>query len=150
MKAKLSNLRISPRKVRLVATLIKGKTVSDAELLLSYLPKRASDPIAKLVKSAYANATVKGGSSMDEMIIKSIRVDEGLTMRRYMPRAFGRPSAIKKRSSHVMVELGPKPEKKEKPTKKKAEVKEEAKKEAIAVAKKIEKIEKEEAKEENK
>lgn len=147
MNAKLSNLRISPRKVRLVASLIQGKTIEDVELLLSYLPKRASDPILKLVQSAYANATVKGGAGMDEMIVKSIRVDQGLTMHRFMPRAFGRPAAIKKRSSHVMVTLADKPVKKEKIRKVKKDLIK-GKEEAKTIAKKIEKIEKEEAKEE--
>jgi large subunit ribosomal protein L22 len=149
MNAKLSNLRISPRKVRLVASLVQGKTITDAELLLTYLPKRSSDPILKLIKSAYANATVKGGASEDDMIIKSIRVDQGLTMHRFMPRAFGRPAAIKKRSSHIMLTLGAKPEKKEKISKIKKDM-QKSTAEAKTVAKKLSKIDKEEeTKEEN-
>lgn len=132
MKAKLSNLRISPRKTRLVANLVKGKTISDAELLLSYLPKRASTPILKLIKSAYSNAKEKKAVSMDEVVIKSITVDKGLTMKRYMPRAFGSPSAINKRSSHVIVILSEKPASKEKKMNKMR-----AKKEAEVVSKKI-------------
>lgn len=148
MNAKLSNLRISPRKVRLVASLVQGKTISDAELLLTYLPKRSSDPILKLIMSAYANAGVKGVGSMEETIIKSIRVDQGLTMHRHMPRAFGRPAAIKKRSSHIMLTLAEKPAKKEKIKKIKSEM-EKSKQEAKTVAKKLAKIDKEEeAKEE--
>jgi len=143
MNAKLSNLRISPRKVRLVASLVQGKTISDAELLLTYLPKRSSDPILKLIKSAYANATVKGVGSEEETIIKSIRVDQGLTMHRFMPRAFGRPAAIKKRSSHIMLTLGEKPVKKEKISKIKKDM-QKSTAEAKTVAKKLSKIDKEE------
>ena len=103
----------------------------------------------KLIKSAYANATVKGGASEDDMIIKSIRVDQGLTMHRFMPRAFGRPAAIKKRSSHVMLTLSAKPEKKEKISKTKKDI-QKSTAEAKTVAKKLSKIDKEEqTKEEN-
>jgi len=104
MKATLTNYRQSPRKVRLVANLIKGKKVADVDTELSYLVKRASDPILKLVRSAIANAEVQGFDKKN-LIVDRIEVQKGLVLKRSMPRAFGRASGINKRSSHVHVVL---------------------------------------------
>src|SRR3989338_10638776 len=107
MKAILSNYRQSPRKVRLVATLIQGKSVADAKMELSFLVKRASLPIEKLLDSAVANAKA-AGIDAENLFVKEARVDGGVTLKRSMPRAFGRASRINKRSSHVMITLAEK------------------------------------------
>ena len=107
MKATLSNYRQSPRKVRLVTDLIKGKSLGEAETLLKFNLKRASEPMLKLLNSAAANAQNQG-ENVDALVVKNVTVDEGTTMHRWMPRAFGRASALRKRSSHVTVTLGKK------------------------------------------
>lgn len=107
MKAYLKNYRQAPRKVRLVANLIKGKSVAIAELELKHLAKRAALPIEKLLASAVANAKM-GGADVADLIVKDVRVDKGIVMKRHMPRAFGRASAIHKHNSHVMLTLSEK------------------------------------------
>ena len=107
MKAFLKNYHQSPRKVRLVANLIKGKTVERALLELSHLPKRASSPLEKLLKSAVSNAKKDGVVSSD-LVVKKMAVDKGLVMKRVMPRARGSASQILKRMSHVTLELSKK------------------------------------------
>jgi large subunit ribosomal protein L22 len=107
MKATLSNYGQSPRKTRLVTDLVKGKRVADALTALKFLEKRAADPIAKLISSALANAE-KQGENGAALIVKSIRVDKGLVRVKQMPRAFGRATPIRRRMSHVIVELGKK------------------------------------------
>ncbi len=110
MKAFLKNYRQSPRKVRLVGDAIKGKRVVDAMLYLSFLPKRAAEPISKLVASAVANAK-QAGESTDNLIISEIRIDKGIVLKRMMPRARGSAFRINKRSSHITLSLGHKAEK---------------------------------------
>ena len=105
MKAYLKNYRQAPRKVRIVADLIKGKEVSRALLILDTTPKRATRQLTNLVKSAIANAKNNGGISTDGLFIKEIRVDKGLKMRRYMPKAQGRASGYDKHSSNVTLVL---------------------------------------------
>ncbi len=105
MKASLSNYRQSPRKVRLVANLIKGKKVSDAEVALSFLVKRASLPISNLLNSAVANAKQNNGIDKENLFVKNLTVDKGIVMKRFMPRARGMSSAINKRTSHVLIVL---------------------------------------------
>ena len=107
MKATLTNYRQSPRKVRLVAHAVKGKSVEQAEVQLSYMPKRAADPIKKLIKSAVANAA-KDGINTEGLIIKNIEVNQGLVMKRFMPRAMGVAKPIRKKMSHVTVALSEK------------------------------------------
>lgn len=104
MKAFLKNYRQSPRKVRLVGNLIKGKSVPKAMLELQHLPKRASAPLLKLVKSAVANAK-QSGVSADDLVVKNLTVDKGIVMKRIMPRARGSAAQILKRMSHVKIEL---------------------------------------------
>lgn len=113
MKATLPNYRQAPRKVRLVTNLIKGKKVVDADTELSFLVKRAAEPIQKLLKSAIANAE-KQGLNKEDLYIKSVTVNKGTVLKRYMPRAFGRASQILKRSSHLEIELAVKEEKESK------------------------------------
>lgn len=106
MKAYLKNYRQAPRKVRTVANLIKGKEVSRALLILDTTPKRATRQLTNLVRSAIANAKNNGGISTDGLFIQEIRVDKGLKMRRYMPKAQGRASGYDKHSSNVTLVLG--------------------------------------------
>lgn len=105
IKANLNYLRISPRKVRLVADLVRGKSVAQADAILRFLKKRASLPLRKLLKSAIANAKHNFNSEKENLTIKSIRVDQGPTLKRFMPRARGMAAGIKKRSSHISLIL---------------------------------------------
>ena len=105
IKAELKNYRQSPRKVRLVADLIRGKKAQDALTLLTFTVKRASDPIKKLLESAIANANHNFNISASELFVKEIRVDEGPTLKRWRARAFGRAAEIKKRTSRVLINL---------------------------------------------
>ena len=104
MKAFLKNYRQSPRKVRLVAELIKGKRIADAVLVLDTLPKRASLPIKKLLSSAISNAKVKGMKE-ENLLVENVTVNKGIVLKRIMPRARGSASRINKRTSHVMLTL---------------------------------------------
>ena len=105
MKATLSNYKQSPRKVRLVANAVKGKSVADADTTLTYLVKRGALPIQKLIKSAAANAAL-AGADVASLVVKNIEVNKGLVMKRSLPRAMGRATPINKRTSHVTVTLG--------------------------------------------
>lgn len=121
--ATLSNYRQSPRKVRLVADLVRGKSAEQALALLSQLPKRASEPVAKLIRSAVANAQGKEGVALNELVVSAIAVNGGIVFKRSMPRARGRASAIRKRTSHITLALSRRVEKKTKaPRAKKAVV----------------------------
>ncbi|NOZ85279.1 MAG: 50S ribosomal protein L22 [Deltaproteobacteria bacterium] len=100
-RAKLKYLRMAPRKVRYVADLIRGKSVGDALDILTFVPRAAAAPLSKLVHSAVANAEEKGISDVDQMTIRIIQVDEGPTIKRWLPRALGRATRIRKRTSHV-------------------------------------------------
>lgn len=122
MKAFLKNYRQSPRKVRLVADLIKSKRVAEAVLILETLPKRASGPIQSLLSSAVSNAK-QAGINIDNLFIENVTVNKGIVMKRSMPRAHGSASRINKRTSHVMLSLIEKGTEKTKGTKK-VEVKE--------------------------
>ncbi len=107
MKAELKTYNQSPRKVRLVTDMVKGKKVEDALVQLSFLPKRAALPLKKLIESAVANAKQKGEDPKD-LIIKDFRVDSAGMLVRFMPRAMGRASMIRKRRSRVQIELASK------------------------------------------
>ena len=102
--AQLNNYRQSPRKVRVVANLLKGKQVDNALTILRFTSKRASGPISSLVLSAIANAKSQG-VSRENLFVKEIRVDQGVTMKRRMPRARGSAYPINKRTSHVSLML---------------------------------------------
>lgn len=104
MKASLKNYRQSPRKVRLVADLVRGKTVEQALAELQFADKRAAEPVAKLINSAVANAE-QVGYARRNLRIRAIHVDEGIVMKRFMPRARGAASRINKRNSHISVAL---------------------------------------------
>ena len=104
-EAFLKNYRQSPRKVRLIGDVIKGKTVPQALLALSFLPKRAAFPVRKVIQSAAANAQSSLGISTDALYVKDVRIDGGVTLKRTMPRARGSAYMIKKRSSHIKIVL---------------------------------------------
>jgi large subunit ribosomal protein L22 len=104
MKAILKNYRQSPRKVRLIADMIRGKSVSTAVNQLDLLIKRGSLPVKKLLLNAVNNSNKKP----EDLFVKTIQVNKGLVMKRFTPRAFGRASQILKRSSHITIELGDK------------------------------------------
>ena len=107
IKATLRSLHIAPRKVRLVADRLRGLSVKKAEVELSFRVKRASQPLLKLLRSAMANAShnAKILNPGEVLFVKSIRVDEGRPFKRSMPRAHGRASPIRKRTSHIMLTL---------------------------------------------
>ncbi len=105
--ASLRFLRVAPRKVRLVADEVRGRKVGDALAMLKYTPQAAAEPLAKLLRSAVANAEQKGGRvDVDALFVKTLTVDQGPKMRRFMPRAMGRAYRVEKKTSHVYVELG--------------------------------------------
>ncbi len=105
--ARLAFLRIAPRKVRLVADHLRGMPVGDALALLKFTPQSAAKPLAKLLRSAVANAEQKGGGvDVDALFVRRLTVDGGPKMRRFMPRAMGRAFRVEKKTSHVYVELG--------------------------------------------
>lgn len=104
MKALLTNYHQSPRKVRLVADLIRGKSVIAARAALLYLPKKSSPAIGKLLDSAVANAGER--FSPESLFVKTITVNKGLVMRRARPFARGRSGSIRKEMSIVFLELG--------------------------------------------
>lgn len=116
MKASLSNYRQSPRKVRLVADAVKGKTIAQADIVLAHMPKRAAEPMRKLINSAAANANTLG-LDLEKLVVKNVEVNKGLVMKRYMPRAMGVAKPIKHRLSHVKVTLGEAAPKKSKKSK---------------------------------
>ncbi|OGI62536.1 50S ribosomal protein L22 [Candidatus Nomurabacteria bacterium RIFCSPHIGHO2_01_FULL_40_12] len=107
MKAFLKNYRQSPRKVRLVASLIRGKDVGQAFTELDFLAKRAGLPLKKLLLSAVSNAK-QNGIDVANLFIKELRVDKGITMKRMMPAAMGTGHRINKRTSHLNILLGEK------------------------------------------
>ncbi len=107
MKAFLKNYRQSPRKVRLVADLVRGKQVDKALQTLKFVNKRAALPIEKLILSAVANARNLGVAT-DTLLITKVSVDKGVVLKRFMPRARGSAARINKRNSHITLELGKK------------------------------------------
>lgn len=107
MKATLKNYRQSPRKVRLVVDVIRGKSVEEALGALRFVEKRAADPVAKVLKSAVANAK-EAGLDVQKLKVTHVSVDKGVTLKRFMPRARGSASRINKRSSHITVTVGTK------------------------------------------
>ena len=109
-RAKLNYLRIAPRKVRQVADLIRGLPVNEAEAQLLFQRRRAAKPILKLLRSAVANAKVNQRLDAEKLFIESLFVDQGPMLKRSLPRARGMATPIQKKSSHVTIVLGEKPE----------------------------------------
>jgi large subunit ribosomal protein L22 len=125
--ATLKNYRQSPRKVRLLANLVKGKETKEAITLLRFSDKRASDPLAKLLESAIANVRNAGAGAKDLFLVVNMTVDKGIVMKRSMPRARGRAFPIKKRTSHVTVTIARMEESEKKVTKAKKDTTKEVK-----------------------
>ena len=105
MKATLKNARISPKKLRVVANLVRGKTVNDALPMLRLFNKKGADILYKVLASATANAVHNDGSSKDDLVIHMLSIAQGPTYRRARPVGRGRSHKILKRTSHVFIEL---------------------------------------------
>jgi large subunit ribosomal protein L22 len=105
IKASLNYYHVSPRKVRLVADLVKGLSVNAAIKQLMFSRKRSSPALLKLLKSAVSNAKNNFHLEPEKLYVKEFRVDEGPTFKRYMPRARGRATIIRKRTSHITLVL---------------------------------------------
>jgi len=106
--AKLKSVRVTPQKARRVVNLIRGKSAAEALAILKFAPQGVSEPVYKLVASAVANAKVKADAANvrfdeEDLIISAAFVDEGATMKRFMPRAQGRATPIMKRTSNITV-----------------------------------------------
>jgi len=104
-RAKARFIRRSPKKIRLVANLIRGLDVEAALVQLKFSTKAAAEPIAKLLKSAISNAEENNKLKRNNLFIKEIKVDEGPVLKRWAPRAFGRATPIRKGSSHIILTL---------------------------------------------
>lgn len=96
-------LRIGPRKARLVVDLIRGKKVEEALMLLDFVPKKAARLLTKTLKSAIANAEHTQRVDIDQLYVKRAMVDGGATMKRFLARAHGRATPLRKRSSHITI-----------------------------------------------
>ena len=101
----LKDLKMSARKARLVANLVRGKNVQDALDVLKFTNKKAAPVISKMIVSAMSNATKQATVDIDNLVVGTIFVNEGPTQKRHLPRAQGRATPIRKRSSRVTVEL---------------------------------------------
>lgn len=106
ISAKIKYLRISPRKVRLVADLIRNKPVGEAQAILKFTAKKASKPLLKLLDSSIANAKNNFKKDISTLYISSIKVDGGPILKRTMPRSRGTAFAIQKKTSHITIVLG--------------------------------------------
>lgn len=104
-------IRISPRKIREVVDLIRGKDLREALAILRYTPRRASDPVAKVVKSAAANAEHNYEMNRDSLYVAECYVDQGPIIKRFQPRAMGRADLLRRRTSHITVVVKEKPAK---------------------------------------
>ncbi|WP_418791423.1 50S ribosomal protein L22 [Phosphitispora sp. TUW77] len=102
-RATAKHIRISPRKVRLVVDLIRGKKVDEALAILKFTPRRAATAVEKVVKSAAANAEHNLDMDKTALIISEAFVDQGPTLKRFKPRAMGRADLIRRRTSHITV-----------------------------------------------
>ncbi len=107
MKAFLKNYTQSPRKVRLVADLIRGKDIEKARAILTFIDKKSAPALKKLLESAIANAE-HAKKDTNNLVVKEIRVDQGLELRRWRPRAFGRAAPFRRRMSKVTLQLAEK------------------------------------------
>jgi large subunit ribosomal protein L22 len=107
MRAVAKYVRIAPRKARLVADEIRGKSYPEAVSLLRFTNKRAARIVGDVLNSAAANAEHNADADPDELRVRTVKIDEGPTIKRYRPRAMGRATMIRKRTSHITVELEP-------------------------------------------
>ena len=104
-QAKLRNVRLSPRKARLVVDMVRRKGIQDAMNILQVSPQKTAPILSKLLKSAVANAEQSGVSDVDQLFVKTVMVDQGPVLKRFRPRAQGRASRIRKPTSHITVVL---------------------------------------------
>ncbi|MBC7305711.1 MAG: 50S ribosomal protein L22 [Dietzia sp.] len=114
-KAQARYVRVTPQKARRVVDLIRGRQAGEAVSVLRFAPQAASEPVRKVVESAIANARVKADRASEpfderELVVRAAFVDEGPTMKRFRPRAQGRAYRINKRTSHITVVVGPRPD----------------------------------------
>jgi large subunit ribosomal protein L22 len=107
-QAVLRGARLSAQKGRLVADMVRGKSVAEALDLLTFSPQKGAAIVKKVLESAIANAEHNDGADVDELSIATIFVDEGMTMKRIRPRAKGRADRIFKRTSHITVKVAEK------------------------------------------
>lgn len=105
VQAKARYIRMSSRKVKLVIDLIRGKSVKEAEAILAFVNKTAVRPVRKLLQSAVANAVNNSKLEKDKLFIKKIVADQGPSLKRWRPRAFGRAAPIKKHTCHISIVL---------------------------------------------
>ena len=98
-------VRISSRKVKIVIDLIRGKNYKEAEAILMYTPKAASEPVLNLLRSAGANAENNLGLNVEDLYVAEVFANQGPTLKRFMPRARGRATRIRKRTSHITLIL---------------------------------------------
>ncbi|MGF1470971.1 MAG: 50S ribosomal protein L22 [Rubrobacteraceae bacterium] len=110
MRAVAKYIRIAPRKARLVADEVRGKDYADALSTLQFTNKRAAGLVGDVINSAASNAENNFDISPEDLFVREIRVDDGPTIKRYRARAMGRATMIRKRTSHITVELGAVPE----------------------------------------
>ena len=108
VKTQLRHLRMAPRKVRLVVSAVRGLSAEAAVTQLRFMKRIAAVPVRKLIESGIANAEQNNKVKRDKLWIKSITVGDGLTLKRWQPRAMGRAVPIRKRASHVIVVLSDK------------------------------------------
>jgi ribosomal protein L22 len=108
VRAQAKYVRHAPRKARLVVDHIRGKSVDDARAILQHTPRAAAVDVLKLLESAVANAENNHELVADDLVIRKAYVDEGPTLKRYRPRALGRATRIRKRTSHMTIQLSPK------------------------------------------
>ena len=106
MRAVAKYARIAPRKARLVADAVRGKSYPEAISTLRFTNKRAARIVGDVIESAAANAEHNMDADPEELFVREIRVDDGPTIKRYRARAMGRATMIRKRTSHISVELG--------------------------------------------
>ena len=104
-RATAKHVRVTPMKARRVVDLVRGQSVEDALNILKFAPQAATDPVAKVVASAAANAENNLGLDPATLVISRAYVDEGATMKRFQPRAQGRAFRIRKRTSHITIEV---------------------------------------------
>ena len=104
-KASLKNSRVAPRKARIIADLVRGKNVERALAELKFLNKRHAEKIAKLISSAASNADANDSKSRKNLVVESIEVNSGKTMKRYRPASRGRAAPMRKKLSHIHVTL---------------------------------------------
>jgi ribosomal protein L22 len=108
VRAQAKYVRHAPRKARLVVDHIRGKSVDEARAILTHTPRAAAVDVLKLLESAVANAENNHELDADELVVRKVYVDEGPTLKRYRPRALGRATRIRKRTSHMTIQLSPK------------------------------------------